>query len=259
MQKAATRIRREFCVRANRRFWSVGEKSHVRTPYVLTKQTFHGHTSPTHIAPHTRALGPSGPTHNTEATCRLATKWSYRTETAPEDSLTHKNTAEPPNFGRANPREGSWDRRGPERHLARAGGGPRTGLDSRPPAARLSLQYGRYSLPRWSSSLISTPNLDDGVFCNRSELVRIHCTYSYTHFNGKPGALGLRSDETTVPFDGTFRTGVGRGCGSAGEAALPSPRNTPPAPRLFMNGRRPYWMNRVHGAVGRYFRGRERR
>lgn len=143
------------------------------------------------------------------------------------------------------------------RHLARAGGGPRTGLDSRPPAARLSLQYGRYSLPRWSSSLISTPDLDDGVFCYRSELVRVHCTYSYTHFNGKPGALALRSDETTVPFAGTFRTGVGRGCGSAGEAALPPPLSTPPpAPCLFMNGRRPYWMNRVHGAVGRYFRGR---
>lgn len=86
--------------------------------------------------------------------------------------------------------------------------------------------------------------------------MRIHCTYSYTHFNGKPGALALRSDETTVPFVGTFRTGVGYGRGSAGEAALPPPRLMPPAPRLFMNGRRPYWMNCVHGAVGRYFRGR---
>lgn len=152
------------------------------------------------------------------------------------------------------------DRRGPERHLARAGGGPRTGLDSRPPAARLSLQYGRYSLPRWSSSLISTPDLDDGVFRNRSELVRIHCTYSNTHFNGKPGALALRSNETTVPFAGTFRTGVGQGCGSARETPHPSPPLiTPSVPRLFMNGRRPYWMNRVHRAVGRYFRWRERR
>lgn len=184
---------------------------------------------------------------------------SCRYESTPEDSLPHKNTVESPIFGRANPREGSWDRRGPERHLVRAGDGPRTGLDSRPPAARLSLQYGRYSLPRWSSSLISTSDLDDGVFCDRSELVRIHCTYSYTHFNGKPGALALRSNETTVPFAGTFRTGFGCGCGSAGDAAPSPPHTTPPAPRLFMNGRRPYWMNRVHRAVGRYFRGRERR
>lgn len=112
-------------------------------------------------------------------------------------------------------------------HLAaaRAGGGPRTGLDSRPPAARLSLQYGRYSLPRWSSSLISTPNLDDRVSRYRSELMRVHCTYSYTHFKGKAGALALRSNEATVPFAGTFRTGVGGGRGLAGEA---SPSLTPP-------------------------------
>lgn len=168
--------------------------------------------------------------------------WSYRTDTAPEDSLTHKIKAEPPNFDRANPREGSWDRRGPERHLARAGGGPRTGLDSRPPAARLSLQYGRYSLPRWSSSLISTPDLDDGDFLYRSELVRIHCTYSYTHFNGKLGALALRSDETTVPFASTFRTGVGRGRGLAGEPR--SLRRAPRRPRLaflWMEGGHTEW------------------
>ncbi|CAH4036475.1 unnamed protein product [Pieris brassicae] len=102
--------------------------------------------SPTHItiytSAYTSALGLMGPTHYTELGRRC------RTETAPETSLIHKNTTEPLNFGPANPREGSRERRGPERHLARAGGGPRTGLDSRPPAARLSLQYGRYSLPR---------------------------------------------------------------------------------------------------------------
>ncbi|CAF4895522.1 unnamed protein product [Pieris macdunnoughi] len=80
------------------------------------------------------------------------------------------------------------------------------------------------------SSLISTPDLDDGDSLNRSELVRIHCTYSYTHFNGKPGALALRSDETSVPFADTFRTGVGRGCGSArgaARSARPSARASP--------------------------------
>lgn len=96
------------------------------------------HVSYTHHTQGTRAAAP----HTT-----LRRPAAARAGPAP-DSLTHKNTAEPPNFGRANPREGSRERRGPARHLARAGGGPRTGLDSRPPAARLSLQYGRYSLPR---------------------------------------------------------------------------------------------------------------
>ncbi|KPJ20412.1 hypothetical protein RR48_06151 [Papilio machaon] len=54
----------------------------------------------------------------------------------------------------------------------------------------------------------------------------MHCTYSYTHFNGKPGALALRSNETTVSFAGTFRTGVGRGRGLAGE---PRPAVAPPS------------------------------
>lgn len=180
----------------------------------------HLHGSYTHRF--TRTLRPLGRTCNTHhwEPCAPALNDSFcRTITAPVDALKHCNVTEPQNFNRANSREGSYDRRGPERHLARAGGGPRTGLDSRPPAAaRLSLQYGRYSLPRWSSSLISTPNLDDDVFCNRSVLVRVHCTYSYTHFKRKPGALAKRSDETSVPFVGTFRTGVGRrGCGLAGE------------------------------------------
>lgn len=65
---------------SDRRFYSVGEKSHVRTPYVLTKQTFHGHTSPTHIAPHTRALGPSAQ----HTTLRLLVAWRPSGRTAPK-------------------------------------------------------------------------------------------------------------------------------------------------------------------------------
>lgn len=77
--------------------------------------------------------------------------------------------------------------------------------------------------------MISTPDLDGGDFRDRSELVRIHCTYSYTHFNGKPGASALRSNETTVPSAGTFRTGVGRArAGGAGTpAARPAARASP--------------------------------
>lgn len=49
-------------------------------------------------------------------------------------SLTHDRTAEPPSFGRANPREGC-ETGAVRSGTWRAGGGPRTGLDSRPPRA----------------------------------------------------------------------------------------------------------------------------
>lgn len=60
--------------------------------HVLTKQTFHGHTSPTHIFPQGHSDRTVPHTTLSSLPLRIEAARGTAPATAPEDSLTHKNT-----------------------------------------------------------------------------------------------------------------------------------------------------------------------